>query len=187
MIWHKVKVFKKHCENNTDLERMEEGKSMQNKTKEIESFQVSWNAKESACNSRDQGSIPGLGRSPGEGSSSPLQYSCLEDPMDRRTWWSIVHGVAKSCTWLSNYRFHFFFNLDIKLANNKNYHCITYKALLYIIIKFGSRCCYYCPISWKMKLKLKDIWQPTQGHCTYTTGAYVIKFSVCYQILRRLS
>ena len=152
-----------------------------------ESFQVSWNAKESACNSRDQGSIPGLGRSPGEGSSSPLQYSCLEDPMDRRAWWSIVHGVAKSCTWLSNYRFHFFFNLDIKLANNKNYHCITYKALLYIIIKFGSRCCYYCPISWKMKLKLKDIWQPTQGHCTYTTGAYVIKFSVCYQILRRLS
>ena len=72
----------------------------------------------------------------------------------------------------------FFFNLDIKLANNKNYHCITYKALLYIIIKFGSRCYYYCPISWKMKLKLKDIWQPTQGHCTYTTGACLIKFSV---------
>ena len=59
--------------------------------------------------------------------------------------------------------FIFIFSLDIKLANNKNYHCITYGALLYITIKIGSRCYYYYPISWKMKLKLKDIWQPTQA------------------------
>jgi len=44
---------------------------------------------------RDTGSIPGLGRSPGEGNDNPLQYSCLENPMDRRAWWAVIHGVAK--------------------------------------------------------------------------------------------
>ena len=52
--------------------------------------------KESACNVGDRGSIPGLGRSPGEGNSYPLQYSCLENPMDRGSWRATVHGVAKS-------------------------------------------------------------------------------------------
>ena len=51
--------------------------------------------KESACNSEDAGSIPGSGRSPGEGNGNPLQYFCLENPMDRETWQAIVHGVAK--------------------------------------------------------------------------------------------
>ena len=54
--------------------------------------------KESACNAGDPGSIPGLGRSPGEGYGNPLQYSCLENSMDRGFWWSTVHGVAKSWT-----------------------------------------------------------------------------------------
>ena len=44
----------------------------------------------------DQGSISGLGRSPGEGNGYPLQYSCLENSMDRGAWWATVHGVAKS-------------------------------------------------------------------------------------------
>ena len=56
--------------------------------------------KESAWNSRDLGSVPELGRSPGEGNGNPLQYSCLENPMDRGAWWAIVHGVAKSLTWV---------------------------------------------------------------------------------------
>ena len=51
--------------------------------------------KESVCNAGDLGLIPGLGRSPGEGNGNPRQYSCLENPMDRETWWAIVHGVAK--------------------------------------------------------------------------------------------
>ena len=51
--------------------------------------------KESVCNAGDLGLIPGLGRSPGEGNGNPLQYSCLENPMDRETWQAIVHGVAK--------------------------------------------------------------------------------------------
>ena len=50
----------------------------------------------------DVGSIPGLGRSPGEGSSNPLQYPCLENPMDRGIWRAIAHGAAKSQTRLSN-------------------------------------------------------------------------------------
>ena len=44
----------------------------------------------------------GLGRSPGEGNGNPLQYSCLEDPMDREAWQATVHGVTKSETWLSD-------------------------------------------------------------------------------------
>ena len=52
---------------------------------------------------RDMCSVPGLGRSPGEGNRNPLQYSCLENSMDRGTWWATVHGVAKSQTQLSDY------------------------------------------------------------------------------------
>ena len=51
--------------------------------------------KESARNAGGLGSIPGLGRSPGEGHGNPLQYSCLENPMDGGAWWAIVHGVAR--------------------------------------------------------------------------------------------
>ena len=51
---------------------------------------------------RDVGSIPGLGRSPGEGNGNPFQYSCLENSMDRGAWqWATVHGVAKNWTGLS--------------------------------------------------------------------------------------
>ena len=57
--------------------------------------------KESACNARDPGSIPGLGRSPGEGHGNPLQYACLENSMDRGPWWATVHEVTKSRTQLS--------------------------------------------------------------------------------------
>ena len=61
--------------------------------------------KASACNVGDLGSIPGSGRSPGEGNGNPLQYSCLENPMDGGAWWATVHGVAKSRTQLSDFTF----------------------------------------------------------------------------------
>ena len=48
------------------------------------------------------GSIPGSERSPGERNGNPIQYSCLENPMDRGAWWATVHGVTKSQTWLRN-------------------------------------------------------------------------------------
>ena len=59
-------------------------------------------SKESACNAGDPGSILGLGRSPGEGNSNPIQDSCLEKPMDRGAWWSIIHGVTNTQTRLRN-------------------------------------------------------------------------------------
>ena len=62
------------------------------------------NSLTNAGNIRDAGLIPGLGRSPGGGHGNALQYSCLENPMDRGAWWAIVHGVVKSQTqlkWLS--------------------------------------------------------------------------------------
>ena len=69
--------------------------------------------------------IPGLGRSPGEGNGSPLQYSCLENPMDHRAWETTVYVVAKSQTRLSDFTFDFTLRLQTK---------ITY-ILIYIIFK----------------------------------------------------
>ena len=58
-------------------------------------FPYSSVSKESACYAGDSGSIPGSGKSPGEGNGNPLQYSCLENPMDRGAWQAIVHGIAR--------------------------------------------------------------------------------------------
>ena len=55
---------------------------------------------------RDEGSIPGLGRSPGGGHSNPLLYSCLENPTDRGAWQATVHRVSKSQTGLKRLRTH---------------------------------------------------------------------------------
>ena len=69
-----------------------------------EGFPGGSEVKVSACNAGDLGSIPGLGRSPGEGNGNPLQYSCLENPMHGGAWWAtLVHGVAKSRTLLSDF------------------------------------------------------------------------------------
>ena len=65
--------------------------------------------KASAYNVGDPGSIPGSGRSPGEGNGNSLQYSCLENPMDGGAWWDIVNGVTKSRTRLSDFTFLFTF------------------------------------------------------------------------------
>ena len=61
----------------------------------VPGFPCSSVGKESACNAGDQDSIPGSGRSPGEGNGNPLQYSCLENPMDRGDWQATVYGVAR--------------------------------------------------------------------------------------------
>ena len=54
--------------------------------------------KASARHAGDPGSIPGLGRSPGEGNDNPLEYSCLKNSMDRGAWWATVHGITQSHT-----------------------------------------------------------------------------------------
>ena len=65
-------------------------------------FPGDWDGEESAFNAADLSSIPGSGRSPGEGNGNPLQYSCLENSMDRGAWWATVHGVTKNQTWVSD-------------------------------------------------------------------------------------
>ena len=70
-----------------------------------------------ACNAADLalGSIPGLGRSTGEGNGNPLQYSCLKNPMDGGAWWATVHGVAESWTRLSDFTcFHLLLGINGK-------------------------------------------------------------------------
>ena len=75
------------------------------KLKTEEAFSGGSNTKESACKVGDPGSIPGLGRYPGEGNGYPLQDSCLENSMDRGAWWATAHRVAKSQTRLSDFTF----------------------------------------------------------------------------------
>ena len=68
-----------------------------NEENEEQQYQVPWSlsGEESPCNAGESGSIPGLGRYTGEGNGNPLQYSCLENPMDRGTWQATAHGVAR--------------------------------------------------------------------------------------------
>ena len=73
------------------------------------SFSGDSDGKESACNAGDPGSTPGLERSPGEGNGNLLQYSHLENSMDRGAWWAIVHGVTHGWTLLSDEHFDFLF------------------------------------------------------------------------------
>ena len=72
-------------------------------------YQLHWNCwskwhsgKQSTCQAGNEGSVPGSGRSPGKGHDTPLQYSCLENPMDRGAWRATVHGVTKSQARLSD-------------------------------------------------------------------------------------
>ena len=79
--------------------------------------------KASGYNSGDLGLIPVSGRSPGEGNGNPLQYSCLENPMDRGAWWAAVHGVTKSQTQLSNFTsLHMALLRVADIRNAKIYH-----------------------------------------------------------------
>ena len=73
---------------------------------------------------RDTSSIPGWGRFPGGGHGNPLQYSCLENPMDRGTWWTTVHGVTKSWTglkWLSKHVYTGWYNSP---ESGRSYHSL---------------------------------------------------------------
>ena len=80
--------------------------------------------KESTCNAgdtRDVGSIPGCGRSPGVGNGNPLYYPCLENPMDRGVWEAVVHRVAEGRTQLSDFTFTFHFQaLEKEMATHSS-------------------------------------------------------------------
>ena len=77
--------------------------------------------KASAWNVGDPASIPGSGRSPGDGNGNPLQYSCLENPTEGGAWWATVHGVAKSWTRLSDFTFTLHFHaLEKEMATHSS-------------------------------------------------------------------
>ena len=80
---------------------------------------------------RDTDSIPRLGRSPGEGNGNLLQYSCLENPMDRGAWWATVHGVSKSRTRLSGSAQHSTHYSLKKIFRCFNIHLTSHFPLIY--------------------------------------------------------
>ena len=82
-------------------------------------------------NMGDLGSIPGLGRSPGEGNCTTIQYPCLENPMDGGAWWAIVHGVTKSQTQLRDITFTFIF------------HCTDTQHFIYLSVDGYLNCFHF--------------------------------------------
>ena len=89
------------------------------------------NDKESACNAGDLVLIPGWGRAPGGGHNNPLQYSCVENPMDRGAWWAAVYGVSKIWTQLSTWHIYKTDNQQRPLCstgNSTQYSAITYNG-----------------------------------------------------------
>ena len=82
--------------------------------------------KASAWNVGDLGSIPGWGRFPGEGNGNPLQYSCLENPMDGGAWWATVHRVARSQKRLSN-----FTSLQVRIPRLKSKFLPIFLSFVY--------------------------------------------------------
>ena len=90
---------------------------------------------------RDSGLVPRMGRSLGGGHGNPLQYSCLENPMDRGAWWATVHGITKSRTWLNDFTLERLRNLNVGWRNGgkmrdtnrkDNFHYIFLFKILFI-------------------------------------------------------
>ena len=97
----------------------------------------------------DVGLIPGLGRYPGEGNGNPLQYSCLENSMDRGTCWATVHGVAKSQTWLSMHT-HIVSTFSLKIVKMKSTPIDRY------LIRFYNS---FPPTLKKLSILIKEYWK----------------------------
>ena len=96
----------------------------------------------SAGDVRDAASIPGSGRSPEKGTGNPLQYSCLENPMDKGAWWTTVHSVGQSWTWLKWPSTHAMYPkfLLLELITSWSYmHKIYIYMCIYIYILFFSQ------------------------------------------------
>ena len=100
--------------------------------------------KESACNARSTGSIPGWGRSPGRGNGDPLQYSCLENLMDRGTWWAPVHGVAKSWTRLSEHMHTHQGLIIVLLLFLRDLHLVAFSTHWECVLFYIGLCLHLC-------------------------------------------
>ena len=112
-------------------------------------FPGSSNSKASTYNAGDPGLIPGLGRSPGEGNRNPLQYSCLENPMDQGAYRATVHGVAESQTWLSDFTFTTWSNNAITWYISNGSKIIISRRYLYSRVIDNSQDCETTQVSFK--------------------------------------
>ena len=110
-------------------------------------FPVGSDSKESTCNAEDPGLISGLGRCAGERNGNSLQYSCLENPMDRGAWWATVHRVAKSWTWLILYHLS---HQRSTLLTSYPYNVI-YHSLPHIWAETASYLCISINVSFREK------------------------------------
>ena len=102
-----------------------------------------------ACNAGDLGLIPGPGRSPEEGNGNPLQYSCLENSIDRGAWWATAHGVTElhMTEWLTHTHTVCFNIIKLSFLHNiqthyHHHHCHHHQPLMVIGVKTG-KCCKY--------------------------------------------
>ena len=130
--------------------------------------------KESVCNAGDSGLIPGLGRSLGGRHGNSLQYSCLDNSMDRGAWWATVHGVTKSWTWLSDILKkpkHSVYEMSLSLNNLLlTYHFVSHWILLWWDKKnlsFIKSWDQECDLNWKTVgsgLNLSFGWAEFQAH-----------------------
>ena len=102
----------------------------------LKDFPGGSDGKVSVYNAGDLGSIPGLGRFPGEGNGNPLQCSCLENPMDGGALWATVHGVAKSWTRLSDFTFTFSYFWSHLISNKLIHNKINVPQSPTVIIKY---------------------------------------------------
>ena len=121
---------------------------------------VAQTVKASARNAGDPGSILGSGRTHGEGNGNPLQYPCLENPMERGAWWATVHGVAESRTRLSDFTFfHFqsryYDNILIWLIKTKPYQNI---CRIIPTKWWSSLICMH--ILWNAQVTKENVWLP---------------------------
>ena len=128
--------------------------------------------KESTCNEGDLGSIPGLGRSPGEGNIYPLQYSCLENPRDGGAWWAAVYGVTQSRTRLR------------RLSSNGSSSCLLRKILALNSSALGFVGVLNIPIHWLAWTHLYSRFYFSQS---FELSEYVLSYKIfMFMQIRRL-
>ena len=111
-------------------------------------------SKDSTCNARHPGSIPGSGRPPWEGNGNPLQDSCLKNPMDGGAWWAAVHWVTKSQTWLSGQAHTLLFKKGVYYFS---YAMIGKPKFLQNVSQKGSQRLNWCQKWWTCDLSNREI------------------------------
>ena len=141
---------------------------------------------ELACNAGDQDWIPGSGRSLAEGNGNPLQYSHLENSMDRGAWWATVYGVAKSQTWLSNTDTHspgWWLEAWLELLKTLPTSCLMLRFLLLVVCLSGN---------WGGKftgnlLSLRPATLQSMSYMEMHLGECVVSYLMCACVLNLFS